>query len=120
MDPMERQLGHYKRYARNTRYSEGCIAKQYVAQECVTYCKLYMGEIEDTTMEEDEEEWWNILVVSNVIKPMGYLKRRQLLDYQIDVAHWCVLENCEEATEIINKHMENYFEENPYGDNDQE
>ncbi|CAM8885700.1 unnamed protein product [Rhodiola kirilowii] len=32
MYPMERQLGHYKRYVRNTQYPEGCIAEQYVAQ----------------------------------------------------------------------------------------
>ncbi|CAM8878410.1 unnamed protein product [Rhodiola kirilowii] len=32
MYSMERQLGHYKRYVRNTRYPEGCIAEQYVAQ----------------------------------------------------------------------------------------
>lgn len=82
------------------------------------YCKLYLGEIGDTPMEEVEEDQWNISVVSNVIKPTGYRKRMHLTDDQIDVAHWCVLENCEEATEIINKHLENYFEENPYGDND--
>ncbi|CAM8982517.1 unnamed protein product [Rhodiola kirilowii] len=38
---IERQLGEYKRHVRNTRYPEGCIAEQYIVQECVTYYKLY-------------------------------------------------------------------------------
>ncbi|CAM8929745.1 unnamed protein product [Rhodiola kirilowii] len=44
MYPIERQLGEYKRSVRNTRYPEGCIAKQYITHECVTYCKLYMND----------------------------------------------------------------------------
>ncbi|CAM8890731.1 unnamed protein product [Rhodiola kirilowii] len=56
MYPMERQLGQYKKYVRNTRYPEGCIAEQYVAQECVMYCKLYMGEIGDKSDHEEVEE----------------------------------------------------------------
>ncbi|CAM8928857.1 unnamed protein product [Rhodiola kirilowii] len=89
MYPMERQLGQYKRYARNTRYPEGCIAEQYVAQECVMYCKLYMEEIGDTSPnhEEVEEDYWDISVVSNVIKPMGYLRRMQFDNNVIDVMH---------------------------------
>ncbi|CAM9002701.1 unnamed protein product [Rhodiola kirilowii] len=34
--PMERQLGEYKKYVRNTHYPEGCIAEQHIAHECVT------------------------------------------------------------------------------------
>ncbi|KAL9670960.1 hypothetical protein QQ045_008523 [Rhodiola kirilowii] len=34
MYPMERQLGEYKKYVRNTRYPEGCIAEQYITVEC--------------------------------------------------------------------------------------
>ncbi|CAM8940320.1 unnamed protein product [Rhodiola kirilowii] len=40
MYPMERQQGEYKKYVRNTRYPEGCIADQYITAECVRYCKL--------------------------------------------------------------------------------
>ncbi|CAM8978383.1 unnamed protein product [Rhodiola kirilowii] len=31
-----------KKYVKNTRYPEGCIAEQYIAQECVTFVKLYL------------------------------------------------------------------------------
>ncbi|KAL9691320.1 hypothetical protein QQ045_011741 [Rhodiola kirilowii] len=98
MYPMERQLGQYKKYVRNTRFPEGCIAEQYVAQECVMYCKLYMGEIGvKSDHEEVEEDYWNISVVSHVIKPMGYLRRMQFDNNAINVMHWSVMENCEEA-----------------------
>ncbi|KAL9689576.1 hypothetical protein QQ045_009963 [Rhodiola kirilowii] len=84
---MERQLGQYKKYVRNTRYPEGCIAEQYVAHECVMYCKLYMGEIEDGTSDQEEEEPWDISVTSHVIKPMGYIRRMKLRKDEIDVTH---------------------------------
>ncbi|CAM8877600.1 unnamed protein product [Rhodiola kirilowii] len=119
MYPMERQLGQYKKYVRNTRFLEGCIAEQYVAQECVMYCKLYMGKIGDTSHHEEvEEDYWDISVVSNVIKPMGYLRRMQFDNNAIDVMNWCVMENCEEAKEYINRHVDIFYMRNPNGDND--
>ncbi|CAM8900157.1 unnamed protein product [Rhodiola kirilowii] len=120
MYPRERQLGQYKKFVTNTRYPEGCIAEQYIAQECVMYCKLYMGKIEDTFHNDDsvEEDAIDISVVSNVIKPMGYSRRFRLNNNNIDVIHWCVLENCEDAREYIKEHMEDFYIENPYGDND--
>ncbi|CAM8908187.1 unnamed protein product [Rhodiola kirilowii] len=97
MYPMERQLGQYKKFVRNTRYPEGCIAEQYIAQEYVMYCMLYMGEIEDTSqnLDNEEEEYWDTSVVSNLIKPMGYGRRQRLNNDDIDVIHWAAVENCE-------------------------
>ncbi|CAM8940949.1 unnamed protein product [Rhodiola kirilowii] len=121
MYPMERQLGKYKKFVRNTRYPEGCVAEDYTAQECVMYCKLYMGEIEGKSHidDKDEEDHFDISVVSNVIKPTGcYDRRFRLNNNDIDVIHWCVMENFEEAREYIQQHAENFYSENPYGDND--
>ncbi|CAM8901675.1 unnamed protein product [Rhodiola kirilowii] len=52
MFPIERQLGEYKISLRNSRYPEGCIAEQYVTQECVTYCKLYLNETKMNSSDE--------------------------------------------------------------------
>ncbi|KAL9679938.1 hypothetical protein QQ045_017809 [Rhodiola kirilowii] len=61
-----RQLGEYKRSVRNSRYPEGCIAEQYVTQECVTYCKLYLNE---TAMgSSDEVPLYSLEVYSPLIK----------------------------------------------------
>ncbi|CAM8880496.1 unnamed protein product [Rhodiola kirilowii] len=83
------------------------------------YCKLYMGEIEDTSKNQDneEEEYWNISVVSNLIKLMGYSRRQRLNNDDIDVIHWSVVENCEEAAEYINRHIRKFYTEHPDGDN---
>ncbi|CAM8974953.1 unnamed protein product [Rhodiola kirilowii] len=51
--PRERQLGEYKKYVRNTCYPEGCIDEQYIAHECVTYCKLYMDDTNAATTNVD-------------------------------------------------------------------
>ncbi|CAM8877764.1 unnamed protein product [Rhodiola kirilowii] len=64
MYPIERQLGEYKRHVRNTRYPEGCIAEQYIVQECVTYYKLYI----DSHVSEDVKPQPTINVVSHHIK----------------------------------------------------
>ncbi|CAM8987082.1 unnamed protein product [Rhodiola kirilowii] len=83
------------------------------------YCKLYMGEIEDTSQNQDnEEEYLNISVVSNLIKPMGYNRRQRLSNDDIDVIHWAVIENCKKAAEYINRHIEKFYTEHPDGDND--
>ncbi|KAL9669204.1 hypothetical protein QQ045_006747 [Rhodiola kirilowii] len=118
MYPIERQLGKYKKFVRNTRYPEGCIAEDFTAHECVMYCKLYMGEIEGKS-QIDEEDYFNISVVSNVIKPTGCCDRRfRLNNNNIDVIHWCVMENCEEAREYIIEHAQDFYSDNPDGDND--
>ncbi|KAL9690817.1 hypothetical protein QQ045_011228 [Rhodiola kirilowii] len=83
------------------------------------YCKLYMGDIEATSHNEDsvEADVFDISVVSNVMKPTGYNRRFRLNDNDIDVIHCCVLENCEKAREYIKEHMDNFYNENLYGDN---
>ncbi|CAM8905163.1 unnamed protein product [Rhodiola kirilowii] len=79
-----------------------------------------MGEIEGKSHidDEDEEDYFDISVVSNVIKPTGYNRRFILNNNDIDVIHWCVMENYEEARDYIKEHAENFYNENPYGDND--
>ncbi|CAM8936978.1 unnamed protein product [Rhodiola kirilowii] len=104
MYPMERQLGQYKKFVRKTQYPEVGIAEQYVAQEYVMYCKWYMGEIKDSTNQE-EEEYWDISVVSHVIKSMGSNRRVRLNNNDIDLIYWRVIKNCEEAREYVKRHV---------------
>ncbi|KAL9671449.1 hypothetical protein QQ045_009017 [Rhodiola kirilowii] len=77
-----------------------------------------MGEIDDGTSDQDDEDPWDISVTSHVIKPMGYIRRMQLQRDEIDIAHWSVMENCEEARKYIYKHEKKYYKENLSGDND--
>ncbi|KAL9691603.1 hypothetical protein QQ045_012028 [Rhodiola kirilowii] len=61
-----RKLGEYTRSVRNSRYPEGCIAEQYVTQECVTYCKLYLNE--SAMDSSDEVPLYILKVYSPLIK----------------------------------------------------
>ncbi|XP_042941123.1 uncharacterized protein LOC122275881 [Carya illinoinensis] len=46
MYPFERYLGKFKRYVRNKARPEGSIAEAYVHVECLTFCSMYLNDIE--------------------------------------------------------------------------
>jgi hypothetical protein len=46
MYPIERTLGKYKRYVRNRSQPEGSIVECYIADECLTFCSMYLRDIE--------------------------------------------------------------------------
>ncbi|KAL9658978.1 hypothetical protein QQ045_024032 [Rhodiola kirilowii] len=108
----ERQLGEYKRYVRNARYPEECIAEQYITHECVTYCKLYMDDQVDVES-PNVAQLYDLNVYSPLIKVSGHCPRIKLSAKQLDMAHWSVLEHCEQAKEYIVKHAEKFAFECP-------
>ncbi|KAK9993895.1 hypothetical protein SO802_023598 [Lithocarpus litseifolius] len=46
MYPIERFLGKLKRFVRNRARPEGSIAERYFSNECLTFCSMYLHEIE--------------------------------------------------------------------------
>ena len=46
MYPIERFLGKLKRFVRNRARPEGSIAEGYLSIECLTFCSMYLREIE--------------------------------------------------------------------------
>ncbi|XP_041011471.1 uncharacterized protein LOC121255261 [Juglans microcarpa x Juglans regia] len=46
MYPFERYLGKFKRYVRNKARPEGSIAEAYIHLECLTFCSMYLHDIE--------------------------------------------------------------------------
>ncbi|CAI9115088.1 OLC1v1015922C1 [Oldenlandia corymbosa var. corymbosa] len=48
MYPIERYLGTLKSHVRNRSILEGSIAKGYLAEECLTFCSLYLAEYVET------------------------------------------------------------------------
>ncbi|KAF5442714.1 hypothetical protein F2P56_035341 [Juglans regia] len=46
MYPFERYLGKFKRYVRNRACPEGSIVEAYVHLECLTFCSMYVRDIE--------------------------------------------------------------------------
>lgn len=46
MCPFERYLGNFKHYVRNKTHPEGSIVEGYVHVECLTFCSMYLNDIE--------------------------------------------------------------------------
>ncbi|CAL9234078.1 unnamed protein product, partial [Arabidopsis halleri] len=46
MYPVERILGRFKSFVRNRAQPEGSICQQYLAEECLTFCSMYLDGIE--------------------------------------------------------------------------
>ncbi|CAM8959798.1 unnamed protein product [Rhodiola kirilowii] len=107
------QLGEYKRSVRNRRYPEGCIAEKYITLECITYCKLYMNESSEIMESSSEAPLYDLNVYSPLVKVSGHSPRIKLSKIQLDMAHWCVIEHCEQAKQYLIKHGEKFDRECP-------
>ena len=67
-----RQLGEYKDYVTNKSAPEGCIAEAYIAHECVTYMKLYLGaSLGAPQAMEEHAPRFNLSIVSSDVEVGG-------------------------------------------------
>ncbi|CAM8974825.1 unnamed protein product [Rhodiola kirilowii] len=107
MYPIERQLGEYKRSVRNSRYPEGCTAEKYSTHECITYCKLYINDATDLDS-ANEARLYGLNIYSPLIKVSGHLPRVKLSKLQLEMAHWCVVQHCEEAADYLRRHTKKF------------
>ncbi|KAL6185660.1 hypothetical protein ACLB2K_041790 [Fragaria x ananassa] len=90
MYPMERQLGEYKDYVTNKSAPEGCIAEAYIAHECVTYMKLYLGaSLGAPQAMEELAPRFNLSIVSSDVEVGGARLSAEyaLSDEEIAIAH---------------------------------
>ncbi|XP_042988691.1 uncharacterized protein LOC122316221 [Carya illinoinensis] len=99
MYPFERYLGKFKRYVRNRARPEGSIAEAYVHLECLTFCSMYLHDIE-TKFNRDERnsdvligevETGNaesLSVFSQKVRPLGTPHSHILPDSLLSKARW--------------------------------
>lgn len=91
----------------NKSAPEGCIAEAYIAHECVTYTKLYLGALEDPPqhMPVDGGQF-NLSIISDDVEVSGKLPNSYKLEpYELVIAHWSVLINCPEVQYWKNLHL---------------
>ncbi|XP_062147797.1 uncharacterized protein LOC133856763 [Alnus glutinosa] len=110
MYPIERTFGRYKRYVRNKARPEGSIAECYISDECLTFCSMYLRDIEtrwnraersaDVGQEEKEEE---LDVFSQRVRPLGAAKLVTLDENLFARAKWYVLSNCKDTNSYLNE-----------------
>ncbi|XP_042972744.1 uncharacterized protein LOC122304538 [Carya illinoinensis] len=99
MYPFERYLGKFKRYVRNRARPEGSIAKAYVHLECLTFCSMYLHDIETKYNREErnsdvgigsteEGNRASLSVFSQKVRPLGTGHSHKLSDILMVKARW--------------------------------
>ncbi|XP_042974567.1 uncharacterized protein LOC122306194 [Carya illinoinensis] len=118
MYPFERYMGKFKRYVRNRARPEGSIAEAYVHVECLTFCSMYLNDIETRHNREERNidvglcsQQPSLSVFSQKVHPLGGAKIMVLPDTMLSKAEWYVLNNCPEIEHYIDDHYNKMKEE---------
>ncbi|XP_042979992.1 uncharacterized protein LOC122310182 [Carya illinoinensis] len=87
MYPFERYLGKFKRYVKNMTRPEGSIAEAYIHVECLTFCSMYLHDIETTFTREErnvdvglDHTPGSMSVFFQKVRPMGSSSTDRLND----------------------------------------
>ncbi|XP_041016141.1 uncharacterized protein LOC121258662 [Juglans microcarpa x Juglans regia] len=120
MYPFERYLGKFKRYVKNKARPEGSIAEAYIHIECLTFCSMYLQDVEtkfnraDRNIDGGEEDTIDGFKVFNQrLRPLGIARNVQLQDKLRTSAIWYVLNNCIEIGPYLEEHYEKCRLSNP-------
>ncbi|GJV37353.1 uncharacterized protein Tco_1409830 [Tanacetum coccineum] len=117
MFPFERKMHVLKGYVTNKARPEGCIAQRYIENECVTFCSMYLNDV-DTVFNKSERNdemihpGGEISVFSSKGRPIGGYKSCDLSEAELIKIHTYILNNCPEMGELINEHKVELEEEN--------
>ncbi|XP_035843728.1 uncharacterized protein LOC110929331 isoform X4 [Helianthus annuus] len=118
MYPIERYLSTLKSYVKNRSKPEGSIAEGYLAEECLSFCSLYLSsDVETihnkTSRNYDDGGFEDILPIFSMSgRPIGATVV-EILDLDILAkAHSYVLFNCSEVDEFRTEHLTNVRHEN--------
>ncbi|KAJ0569814.1 hypothetical protein HanHA300_Chr05g0170861 [Helianthus annuus] len=118
MYPIERYLSTLKSYLKNRSKPEGSIAEGYLAEECLSFCSLYISsDVETihnkTSRNYDDGGFEDILPIFSMSgRPIGATVV-EILDLDILAkAHSYVLFNCSEVDEFRIEHLTNVRHEN--------
>ncbi|XP_042964577.1 uncharacterized protein LOC122298784 [Carya illinoinensis] len=101
MYPFERYLGKFKRYVKNKAHPEGSIAEAWVHIECLTFCSMYLKDVEtkfnrpDRNIDGVEDETVDGFTIFNQkLRPLGIANSVQLHDKLHTAAIWEHYDKC--------------------------
>ena len=95
-----------KGYVKNKARSEGCITERYIDSECLTFCSMYLNDV-DTIFNKVErnnemvECGGEISIFSCKGRPFGITEERVMNGPELDKIHTYILNNCPELNELI-------------------
>ncbi|CAL8163094.1 unnamed protein product [Prunus armeniaca] len=119
MYPIERLLGELKKSVRNRAKPEGSIVEAWVQYESLTFCGMYLKDVEtvfnrpqrnhDGGMRNEK-----LSVFAQSARPFGDPGRGESFSRNyMEVAHWFVLNNCDEIMGYLYEHEEMMKREHP-------
>ncbi|XP_042983282.1 uncharacterized protein LOC122312687 [Carya illinoinensis] len=121
MYPFERYMGKFKQYVRNRARPEGSITEAYLHVECLTFCSMYLNDIETRHNREERNTDTvglgpmepSLSVFSQKVRPLGAARMAKLDDSLLAKATWYVLNNCLEIEDYLEDHLNKMKEEDP-------
>ncbi|XP_026384463.1 uncharacterized protein LOC113280039 [Papaver somniferum] len=106
MYPIERFIGSLKRFVKNKARPECSIAEGYIVKESLTYFSMYLRGIgtkfnreernNDTSCDGHGKKGTSLPVFSQTARPISGTTYKQLSKKEIEMAHWYLLNNCDE------------------------
>ncbi|CAL2271249.1 unnamed protein product [Prunus armeniaca] len=119
MYPIERLLGELKKTVRNRAKPEGSIIEAWVQYESLTLCGMYLKDV-DTAFNRPQRNNdgglrnEKLSVFDQSARPFGDPVRGESFSRNdMEVAHWFVLNNCDEIMSYLDEHEEMMKREHP-------
>ncbi|KAL3619539.1 hypothetical protein CASFOL_036600 [Castilleja foliolosa] len=110
MYPIERFLCGLKQSVRNKARPEGSVAEAYIANECLTFCSMYLKGIETRfnrdNRNNDIEFDDSLSIFEQKCRPVGATTLVNLSPEDFKSIMWFVLQNCDEVDPFLNQHKE--------------
>ncbi|XP_048422805.1 uncharacterized protein LOC103937304 [Pyrus x bretschneideri] len=110
MYPIERYLGELKKCVRNRAKPEGSLVEAWVAYESLTFCAMYLQDVE-TAFNRPQRNNDNgvrkekLYVFAQIARPFGEpVKGESFTKKDMEVAHWFILNNCDEVLPYLEEH----------------
>ncbi|XP_073116140.1 uncharacterized protein [Elaeis guineensis] len=109
MYPVERYLRTLKSYVRNKARPEGSIARDYLANECLTFCSRYLNSVETKfnrvpRNDDGATSYQGLSIFAKDGCAKGAFKSYELNAQEFTQAQAYVLRNCEEVWPYIEEH----------------
>ncbi|CAL9007224.1 unnamed protein product [Prunus brigantina] len=119
MYPIERLLGYLKKTVRNRAKPEGSIIEAWVQYESLTFCGMYLKDVDtafNCPQRNNDGGLRNetLSVFAQSARPFGNPVRGESFSRNdMEVAHWFVLNNCDEIMSYLDEHEEMMKREHP-------
>ncbi|BBH09180.1 hypothetical protein Prudu_021604 [Prunus dulcis] len=106
MYPIERLLGELKKSVRNRAKPEGSIIEAWVQYESLTFCGMYLKDVETAFNRPQRNN-------DGAHDPLEILDEESRFLEMTWIAHWFVLNNCDEIMAYLDEHEEMMKREHP-------